>query len=571
MHNSTNQTGTFKCSLLCSLLISILAGLLCISCSQELEEPPPYQPDGSGKLPIGINLRETNYYSPAVPFNDIFKTASKMFTFDISGQDSSWDTGLIEQIPRDANGWPLKLPVIINGKPQGIRILVNNMVEGEHVLLHEGSGEYAWRTIDSIGKNGRTYLPLDGKGGHIYLEISRSDEDDHLRNMRLLPVEYENREEQMPLFRKLYLEGLRPFHCLRFMEWTATNNSQQIHWQDRSTPEYYSQGLDNGISLEYAIDLANGLDTDAWFCVPHMASDDYIRRMAQLIRDRLNKNLRCYIEYSNEVWNWQFEQAHWVLHNGLAPHWPRGYREETRSVEKYVQEGLAGINSKPEDHPEKDALMMARTFRIFSEVFAGQEERLTRVAAVQHAWVDNSRRILEYLFETDGIGCDALSPAGYFGFGESDHKRWQQMPPESVTAQMILQAARTHAEQNEWKWTTETAHLARKYNVDFLVYEGGQHMQPWQQQEWKYNQAVWDAQVAPGMYDLYQDNFRHHTGSQVNCKLFMAYCYLGKRESRYGSWGHLESLEQLKVKDMQRVAPKYQALLDGVDRESHDD
>lgn len=515
-----------------------------------------------GKLPIGINLRETNYYSPNVPFTDIMKTASKMITYDVSGKDSSWDTGVLEQIPRDENGWPLQLPVVINGTPHGIRILVNNTVAGEHVLLHEGNGAYAWRNLDGVERNGHTYLPLNGQGGHIYLQISRSEGDNHLRNLRLIPGDYADREDEMPLFRPLYLQGLRPFHCLRFMEWTKTNNSQQIHWQDRSRPEYYSQGLDNGVSLEYAIELANTLNVDAWFCVPHMASDNYIRKMAQLIRDTLKRDLTCYIEYSNEIWNWQFEQAHWVVNNGLAPHWPTGFKEETRSVETYVENGLAGINTKAEDHPEKDAFMMARTFRLFSEVFADQNERLIRVAGVQHAWIDNTRRILEYLFETDGTGCDAISPAGYVGFGEKDHQKWLQMDPEEVTSEMIVQAARAHSEQYEWVWTEKTAAYAKKYNIDFLVYEGGQHMQPWQQQEWKYNPAVWDAQITAGMYDLYQENFIRHTGPQVNCKLFMAYCYLGTRESRYGSWGHLESLQQLKTGNISQNAPKYKALLD---------
>jgi hypothetical protein len=41
----------------------------------------------------------------------------------------------------------------------------------------------------------------------------------------------------------------------------------------------------------------------------------------------------------------------------------------------------------------------------------------------------------------------------------------------------------------------------------------------------------------------------------------MAFSYVGERESRYGSWGHLESYDQLD-EDLFQVAPKYQALLD---------
>ncbi len=516
----------------------------------------------SRKLPIGMNLRATNYWTSAVPFNDIMKTASRMLSFDISGQDTSWETGLLEQIPRDEQSWPRELPVFVNGKPQGIRFLVNNNIQGEHILLHEGQGEYRWHGLDGIKKNDNSSITLTGKGGHVYLEITYSDSTDPLRNMRLIPAEYKGREQEMPLYRASYLEGLRSFHCLRFMDWTQTNNSRQIHWGDRSSPEYYSQGLENGISLEYAIDLANELNADAWFCVPHMASDEYIRQMAKLIRVGLRKNLKCYIEYSNETWNWQFEQAHWILHNGIAPTWPQGFQRETRSVEKTVREGLKAINPKPADHPEKDAFMMARTFRIFSEVFTGQEKRLVRVAAVQHAWINNTGRILKYLFDTDGIGCDAVSPAGYFSFGEEDHQKWLEMAPEDVTPEMVIQAAQDRYGRESGSWTKQTARYAAKYNIDFLVYEGGQHMQPWQQQGWDYNSAVWDAQIHPMMYDLYMKNFAIHTNPQVNCKLFVAYSYIGIRRSRYGSWGHLESLEQVGAKDMIKNAPKYQSLVD---------
>jgi hypothetical protein len=534
----------------------------CFSCRQGDKADSPARSGSSVRIPVGMNLREVNYYSPHVPFNNLFTTASRMITYDVSGQDTSWDTAQLEMIPRDRSGMPLRLPVLVNGMPLGVRILINNRVAGEYVLLHDGEGEYTWRTLDGEWKNGRLHIKLDGRGGHVYLQISRSNEENHLRNLRLIPVEYADREDEMPLFRTAYLEGLRPFHCLRFMDWARTNNSPQVHWRDRSTPDQYSQALENGVSLEYAIALSNQVHADGWFCLPHRASDDYIRRMARLIRDTLDSSLKCYIEYSNEVWNHQFDQAHWVLHNGVSPDWQGGLREETRTVEPSLGAALQGINRLPRDQPEKNGLMMARMFRIFAAEFAGCRERLVRVAGVQHGWAANTGRILKYLFETDGTGCDAVAAGGYFSFGEKDHRHWLKTRPELISPAMVVRAARAHAAENEWEWTRATARWLRRYPVAYLVYEGGQHMQPWQQQDWPYNQAVWDAQVAPEIYDLYMENFEQHTDPRVNCRLFMAYCYLGERQSRYGSWGHLESLDQLGSASLRLTAPKYQALLD---------
>jgi len=43
----------------------------------------------------------------------------------------------------------------------------------------------------------------------------------------------------------------------------------------------------------------------------------------------------------------------------------------------------------------------------------------------------------------------------------------------------------------------------------------------------------------------------------------MAFSYVSERESRWGSWGHLESLQQIGVNgNYMIIAPKYQALLD---------
>ena len=89
-------------------------------------------------------------------------------------------------------------------------------------------------------------------------------------------------------------------------------------------------------------------------------------------------------------------------------------------------------------------------------------------------------------------------------------------------------------------------------------------MQPYEQKDWCYNDAVWDAQIHPDMYELYMKNFRKHVEPTVNCRIFMAFSYMGERRSRYGSWGHLESLAQVGGVNgnYMTIAPKYQALLD---------
>jgi hypothetical protein len=502
-------------------------------------------------IPVGMNVPSLNYYTPALAFSDVMSTASDLLSYSLTKDD--WDSQVMKSIPVDPQGWPLEIPYSVGGDPQGFRFLVNNYYKGDYVVLFDGEGEMTWGGVDSKVSGGLTYLFLNGKGGNVWASVSRSVKGNHIRNMRIVPADFAEKPERLARFDPLYVKGLQPFHAIRFMDWTNTNNSEQKEWADRTRPDYYSQGAKKGMSWEYAIDLANAVHADAWICVPHQASDDYIRKLAQLFLKKLDPGLKLYVEYSNEIWNWGFQQSQYVIKN--AP-----------GAEPHVVQGLREIGGKycgnPEEacHPEKDAWMIARTFKIFSEVWKDQRKRLVKVAAVQHAWVDNTRRILKYLFEDDGIGADAVSPAGYFGFTEENHKTWNAMDPKKVTPEMILAGAGEAMEKNEMQWSRETAKWAKAYNVDYVVYEGGQHMQPFNQGEWGYNQAVWDAQIHPGMYDLYMKNFA--SMQEVGCKLFMAFSYVGLREIRWGSWGHLERLEDVNAKDLKEIAPKYKALLD---------
>ena len=71
-------------------------------------------------------------------------------------------------------------------------------------------------------------------------------------------------------------------------------------------PEWLSE------SWEDMATLANAVDRDIWVNPPIAVSDDCVRRLADMLRDRLHPQLRVYVEYSNEVWN--FDTAKWYVH-----------------------------------------------------------------------------------------------------------------------------------------------------------------------------------------------------------------------------------------------------------------
>jgi len=504
---------------------------------------------GTPQLPIGMNIPGHNYYETCIRFTDVMTTASDMFTFYDGGP---WNSEQIANIPRDVNGYPTQIPVNVGGQNQKVRFLINNVYVGRYYFLYDGVGTLSIGGASNGTEGTRRYVDLNGAGGHVWVDIVTSQAGNYIRNMRILPEPYAS-SGTYPTFLPKFLDGLRPFHALRFMDWIGTNNSSQKYWTDRVTKTYYTQGGGKGMSFEYAIELCNELNQDAWVCIPHQADDNYIQQCARLWRDNLEPGLKVYIEYSNEIWNWQFSQAGYCVNN--APGHPNAY----------VSSDLAAIAPAGSNHPEKDAYMMARTFRLWKAEFTGvNAARLVRVAAVQHSWYDNTRRVLEYLFNVNLQGCDVVSPAGYFNFEQAQHDQWLAActAGQTVDPGAICQAVIDIYDNTSGLWTQKNAEYANQFGVGYVVYEGGQHMQPYQQQDWCYNQSVWNAQIHPKMYELYMKNFNKHVEPQVNCQLFMAFSYMGARESRYGSWGHLESLSQVGSANYMTIAPKYQALLD---------
>ena len=67
------------------------------------------------------------------------------------------------------------------------------------------------------------------------------------------------------------------------------------------------------------IELCNKLDADMWVNIPHLATDDYVNQLADLIKTNLDADLRVWVELSNELWNGQFSQTQWLRANASIP------------------------------------------------------------------------------------------------------------------------------------------------------------------------------------------------------------------------------------------------------------
>ena len=501
-------------------------------------------PDPTGILNMGMNLPGQVYYDPSTIYNDPMKATTKWRTYALEGDGQPTD--MLDEIPVDVNGYALDLPITTSdGNSTALQIFLNNYNVGRYRMEYDGVGSLSGSIEED--ENGY-YIDLTGTGSVKYLNIKETSSDDYIRNIRFYKDTYNSYEEQ-PKFNETFMRGLEGFGAIRFMDLGNTNESQLS--DTRVTQTYHTQSEANkGMSYEDMCEISNQLQADAWVCVPACATNAYITEMAQVFYDNLDPNLKVYVEYSNEIWNWIFSQANWVANGG---EYDGGeYKDALPSATDadVITEFARLRDETSADFPEMGAYMMARTFYYWDAVFSDQRSRLVTVAAGQSAWPDNNKRILYYLWDEStyapnskygAIGCDAYAVGAYFnGITEEVSDSWEVLG-DALTFEDIYQvgyanALKAYGDAQENKGYMD--YINNKYvaSVKYIVYEGGQHMQPYNQEEYTYNQKLYDFQINSLMYDLYQYHFNNLAKDDVDCDLFMAFSYMGPREQKYGSW-----------------------------------
>lgn len=123
------------------------------------------------------------------------------------------------------------------------------------------------------------------------------------------------------LFTTEFITAMKKFKTLRGMDFVQANLNPQTTWATRTPPSYFGNTGDNGQAWEMLIAVANATDRDVWLNVPAKADNDYIQKLAQLVKygsDGVNpytsvqaspvyaplkSTLKVYAEYGNEIWN----------------------------------------------------------------------------------------------------------------------------------------------------------------------------------------------------------------------------------------------------------------------------
>jgi Ca2+-binding RTX toxin-like protein len=335
---------------------------------------------------LGTNLAGIAQWSTQDPFLDYFKSARLWIPqkFDV------WDTQEQALLNLDQNGWLRSFPNP-GSSAQFTQVSTVFLPFGEaarpgrYIIQYDGVGNISYGlggvklaaestpgrdVVQLVTMNGTPTIVSDANQQPILLQINSTDPNNYLRNIRIYHEDDLALVESGQIFRPEFLQNIKEYGGLRFMDWMITNYIKSSEWQQRPRVDQATWAGD-GVPVEVMVELANTTGSNPWFTMPHLASDDYIRQFATYVRDNLDPSLVAYVEFSNEVWNWQFEQTGWAYNQGIA--------------------NLKDANGNPPTAPNIQwyGVRASQTADIWREVFNQKPAApsLKTVFATQSAWL----------------------------------------------------------------------------------------------------------------------------------------------------------------------------------------
>jgi hypothetical protein len=267
------------------------------------------------------------------------------------------------------------------------------------------------------------------------------------------------------------------------------------------------------------IELCNRQMIDPWFCLPHLADDDFVRRFAEMVKAKLDPSRKIYIEYSNEVWNGQFKQSHYAGEQG-------------------VKLGL-GPKEKPwESGWHYTAVRSLEIFKIWEDVFGGRD-RFVRVLPSQAGNTGVSEGVLG--FRDAAKHADALAVAPYmpYSIGRGKTADLGAQMKDWTVDQMLDHFEKTAFADSLNRMRKDKA-VADKYGVKLVAYEGGQHMVAFVKDQALVKQLSATMHACnrhPRMGDMYRRYFDEW--AKIGGDMFAVFSSIGQY-SNHGAWGLAE-------------------------------
>lgn len=501
---------------------------------------------------LGINTNEALEVDASLPFVDLYRYA---LPFESA---RPWLTK--GKIDYDKNGWPSDL----NGGQVGTRFLNNipadALPKGTYTVRYEGKGRLRYGGSAKLIKRlrGRDLIRLEPKPNQVItatLFIMKSDPKNYVRNIRVLmsggickdnPFKRISSPKRCKrksykafadhyddiTFNPDYLNFMKDFKVIRFMNMAGITRNNLRKWKNRPNLKEATWGGpegQRGVPVEIMVKLANQLNINPWFNMPHNADDDFLKRFAGYVKQHLKPTLNVYIEYTNEAWNAVFvPQAEHMKQNG--------------TIQKLdTDRRLAGFKyySKQSVH----------VFKQWEAVF-GDTSRLVRVMGGMTTDPVMSEIILAYQGAFQYV--DALAIAPYFYI---DQEKLGSLRDKDDVFSLLSAADNRYSIDSLLKVIRSQAEKASAYGVNLIAYEGGQHLVD--HKTHKLTEGATPHLVAANRDPRMAKQYRRllEGWKDVGGKLFVAFS-APRPITWHGSWGIKEYINQPDAK-----TPKYRALM----------
>ncbi|MCP5074940.1 MAG: calcium-binding protein [Rhodobacteraceae bacterium] len=365
------------------------------------------QADGIINPSLAMGLNGISDWSTQQPFIDIMKTA-RPWVGHLPRQWGGWEAEDLEKGGYlDVNGWPKSIPdelthletFILTDQPKQARSLI-----GRYRLTYAGQGKIslggrAKRVSYGEGEIWFSYTPGEDLVGISIKETDPEATGDYIRDISVVREDQIGLFEVGAVFNPRWTDRIRDLRVVRFMDWMRTNGSEIRGWGQRPQRSDYTYGR-RGVPVEVMVQLANELGIDPWFNMPHLADDEFSENFAGYVYLHLDPRLKAYVEYSNEMWNFIFPQAHWAGEQARA-RWDAAVEDDG-----WIQ--FAGLRA-------------AEVAQVWKGVFGAEaEDRLVRVVATHTDWPGLEKPLLQgSLWEgpraPPSAVFDAYAVSGYVG------------------------------------------------------------------------------------------------------------------------------------------------------------
>jgi hypothetical protein len=372
-----------------TLFVSLLSVVLSVTTSSGQDGRSPARTiaqdigrtDGFGiaNPSVGMGLNGIVDWTAQQPFVDVMKTA-RPWTGHLPNQWGGWGPeDFASRGYLDEDGWLKSIPegitsvstlILTDLPPKAVS------VNGRYRMTYRGQGviSLGGRARNVKRENDAIWFDFVAGPGFVEITIRKTDPlgtGDYIRDIQVVKKENIPLHEVGALFNPDWIERIQDQRLLRFMDWMNTNDSTISEWSQRPKTSDFTY-VRRGAPMEIMVALANQIGADPWFTMPHLATDEYMRRFAEYVRDNLDPALKAHVEFSNEVWNWQFQQAQWAEAEGR-----KRWGQDSKWVEFY-------------------GMRAAQMARIWDEVFGNQSsERLVKVISTQTGWLGLEEGILD--------------------------------------------------------------------------------------------------------------------------------------------------------------------------------